>query len=149
MNVKDPTVHHYYVEELFLITRLKVRIFCFHRMHGNCRVSLYGVCRYVGILLTYLPPSKPQSGLLFYFAENLLKQKLAVSTAITSNFCIQLSSTERGLAQSLYTLDAMNEAHRSNTTNSLTPWLMEPGCSISHSQRISDNPYSELNQPNS
>ena len=31
----------------------------------------------------------------------------------------------------------------------LTPWLMKPGGSMSHSQRLSDNPYLEPNQHNS
>ena len=32
--------------------------------------------------------------------------------------------------------------------HSLTPWLMEPGGSMPHSQGLSNNPYPELNQPN-
>ena len=32
--------------------------------------------------------------------------------------------------------------------NKLTPWLMEPGGSMPHSQGLSNNPYPELNQPN-
>ena len=32
---------------------------------------------------------------------------------------------------------------------SITPWLMEPGGSMPHSQGISTNPYLEPNQPNS
>ena len=31
----------------------------------------------------------------------------------------------------------------------LTPWLMEPGGPIPHSQGLSNNPYPELNQPES
>ena len=31
----------------------------------------------------------------------------------------------------------------------LTPWLMEPGGSMPHSQGLSNNPCPELNQPNS
>ena len=31
----------------------------------------------------------------------------------------------------------------------LTPWLMEPGGSMPHSQGFSNNPYPEPNQPNS
>ena len=34
-------------------------------------------------------------------------------------------------------------------THSLTPWLMEPGGSMLHSQGPSNNPYPELNHPNS
>ena len=30
----------------------------------------------------------------------------------------------------------------------LTPWLMEPGGSMPHSQGLSNNSYPELNQPN-
>ena len=32
--------------------------------------------------------------------------------------------------------------------NRLTPWLMEPGGSMLHSQGLSDNPYPDSNQPN-
>ena len=31
----------------------------------------------------------------------------------------------------------------------LTPWLMEPGGSMAHSQGLSNNSYPEPNQPNS
>ena len=31
----------------------------------------------------------------------------------------------------------------------LTPWLMEPGGSVPHSQGLSNNPYPEPNHPNS
>ena len=33
--------------------------------------------------------------------------------------------------------------------NVLTPWLMQPGGSMQHSQGLSNNPYPEPNQPNS
>ena len=33
-------------------------------------------------------------------------------------------------------------------TKKLTPWLMEPGGSIPHSQGLSNNSYPEPNQPN-
>ena len=31
----------------------------------------------------------------------------------------------------------------------ITPWLMEPGGSMQHSQGFSNNPYPESNEPNS
>ena len=34
-------------------------------------------------------------------------------------------------------------------TNIQTPWHMEPGGSMLHSQGLSNNPYPEVNQPNS
>ena len=34
------------------------------------------------------------------------------------------------------------------TLDYLTPWLMEPGGSMPHSQGLSNNPYPETNQPN-
>ena len=38
--------------------------------------------------------------------------------------------------------------NNNNNNNKLTPWLMEPGGSMPHSQGLSNNPYPELNQPN-
>ena len=45
--------------------------------------------------------------------------------------------------------DAKHSPKRSSVIiNLLTPWLMEPGGSIPHSQGLSNNPYPEPNQPN-
>ena len=41
-----------------------------------------------------------------------------------------------------------NNNNNNNNINKLTPWLMEPGGSMPHSQGLSINPYPELNQPN-
>ena len=38
--------------------------------------------------------------------------------------------------------------NNNNNNNNLTPWLMEPGGSMPHSQGLSNNSYPEPNQPN-
>ena len=41
-----------------------------------------------------------------------------------------------------------NNNDNNNDNNNLTPWLMEPGGSMPHSQGLSNNSYPEPNQPN-
>ena len=40
----------------------------------------------------------------------------------------------------------VNNNNNNNSNNKITPWLMEPGGSMSHSQRFSNNPYPESNK---
>ena len=47
-----------------------------------------------------------------------------------------------------WTVIIIEEFH-SSTKLTLTPWLMEPGSSMPHSQGLSNNSYPEPNQPNS
>ena len=42
----------------------------------------------------------------------------------------------------------LGSLHDIQNTSKLTPWLMEPVASMPHSQRLSNNPYPEPNQPN-
>ena len=53
----------------------------------------------------------------------------------------------------LYTVNNVLQTHKAgmtlNVEHSLTPWLMEPGGSMPHSQGLSNNSYTQPNQPNS
>ena len=45
------------------------------------------------------------------------------------------------------TLDTAKNIYNEELTNELTPWLMEPGGSMPHSQELSNNSYPEPNYP--
>ena len=56
------------------------------------------------------------------------------------------------LMQDLYSWRSckrMTSKYRDHVTDFITPWLMEPGGSMPHSQGLSNNFYPEPNQPNS